>query len=751
MATTNTIRSAACLTIVLACSLRGHVLAADADLDMLLQGVEEIAAPGVPGPLCVYGDQAFPVVAAKSGRNTYEPVVAAARFGEGRVVAFGHPGYLDPGTLATGDTGRLMANAARWVAGDAAKQETGPRVAVHRRQGLLTFLEEQGLRAEPLDGAGWTGKLSQFDVLCLDPVSSPAATHLAAITLFVRQGGGLIAAQLGWGWLQLNPGKSLRTDHAGNRLLARAGIVWADGTLSRTGQVGYTTARESLAMTHAGRDLDAMLAHAAGDQQLDSDALAQAAWVVTHAARSLPPDDQALLPRLRDLQKQHAAEAVPAPDAPLKTDAPLARLALTLQLEEMKSLPPEQVQAHPAAGKFPGSVPDEAERVTRTVEVDTGVPGRHSTGLYAAPGELIEVRVPEAAAGQGLAVRIGAHTDRLWHLDAWRRCPEITRRQPLADPLTKAANAFGGPVYIEVPGDCKLGRIAAEIKGAVEAPYYVLGQTELDDWRTEVRHRPAPWAELEGKRVILTLPSEVVRELDDPEDLMEFWDLVLDSCAELAARPLERRRPERYVADIQISAGYMHSGYPIMTLLDIPKVMVDKTRMMAKGHGGVWGLFHEMGHNHQSGDWTFGGTGEVTCNLFTLYVFERACNMPVSAHQRISGETRAKKIKDYLAGGADFNQWKRDPFLALMMYVQLQEEFGWDAFKKVFAEYRDLPRNERPKNDDEKRDQWLVRFSRTVGHNLGPFFQAWGVPTSDEARASIADLPEWMPEGFPPE
>ena len=43
---------------------------------------------------------------------------------------------------------------------------------------------------------------------------------------------------------------------------------------------------------------------------------------------------------------------------------------------------------------------------------------------------------------------------------------------------------------------------------------------------------------------------------------------------ELACTASERKRPERYAADIQISAGYMHSGYPIMTHLDAPLVEV---------------------------------------------------------------------------------------------------------------------------------------------------------------------------------
>lgn len=82
------------------------------------------------------------------------------------------------------------------------------------------------------------------------------------------------------------------------------------------------------------------------------------------------------------------------------------------------------------------------------------------------------------------------------------------------------------------------------------------------------------------------------------------------------------------------------------------------------------------------------------------------------------------------------------------MYVQIQEAFGWDAFKKVFAEYRQLKPQDRPKTDDEKRDQWLIRLSRTVGRNLSKFFEVWGVPVSEQAKQAVSDLPIWMPEGF---
>jgi hypothetical protein len=727
----------------------GQAGAVSKDVEALLDGVGQIAAPGVPGPLCVFGDQAAPVVAGAEGGAVRQAVVAAARMGSGRVVAFGHPGYLDRGALAKDDTGRLMVNAVRWAAGSAGAPGNA-RVAVHKQPALVEFLREQGIKAEPLEGAGWAEKLGAFGVLCLSPASLATDADIAAVSRFVTEGGGLIAGDLGWGWLQLNPGKTLLADHQGNRLLAPAGIVWADGTLTTTAGSGYTAKVAPPELCHAGRALDALAAQAAGKAPLTPEDAAEATAVLTRAARSLPAGDKLLAPRLRRLGDESKAGAVPTARRPLTMKDPLARLLLTLQLEEINRLTPEQVKAHPAATEFPGAVPADAPRVTQTIEVDTAVPGWHSTGLYAAPGEAITVEAPEGAASRKLAVRIGAHTDSLWGLDSWQRAPEVCRALPLAKPVTRAASAFGGLVYVEAPDRGATGVVSVKIGGAVAAPYYVLGKTDLAEWRSKTRLRAAPWAELATAKVILTLPSRAVRGLEDPEGLMKFWDAVLDCCAELAAMPLDRRRPERYVTDVQISAGYMHSGYPIMTLLDMPEVMVDKARMTSNGHGGVWGLWHEMGHNHQSSVWTFDGTGEVTENLFTLYVFDKACGHPQSAFDRVTGQRVGKRRTAYVAGGAKFEEWKKDPFLGLQMYVQLQEAFGWDAYKKVFAEYRALARTERPKTDDEKRDQWMVRFSRAVGKNLGPFFQAWGVPTSEKARASIADLAPWMPEDFPP-
>ncbi len=64
---------------------------------------------------------------------------------------------------------------------------------------------------------------------------------------------------------------------------------------------------------------------------------------------------------------------------------------------------------------------------------------------------------------------------------------------------------------------------------------------------------------------------------------------------------------------------------------------------------------------------------------------------------------------------------------------------------KVSAAYHSLKPEDMPKNDLEKRDLWMVIFSKTVNRNLGPFFQAWGIPVSKKALESIENISPWIP------
>jgi len=678
--------------------------------DPFFEGVKEIGVPGVPGVLSVYGEGAVPILAAPSGSGP-AVVAAAVRLGRGRVVVLGHEGWFGKETLAQADTKRFVLNAAAWVS------RGGKHLGVRGNDAL-----REALGAEDLAGPKWTKRLSEFRAVYL-PVGALDDESLRVVAAYVKRGGGLLIGQPGWGWSQLNPGKDLATENPANRLLAPAGVV-----------LGADSVQVPASRRLPAAPPDELLHGAKAFAALRRGPSALAVATLTRCVNDLPPDDTLLLPKLAALARGGQA---PLPSAKRPLGPELGRVLLAMQVRSALRAPADEIEAHPAAETFPGAVPRAAPRIVRTVEIDTSVPDWHSTGLYAAPGERLVV----TAKAPGLSVRIGAHADRLWHVAKWRRAPEITRTFPLQEGRTEAACAFGGPIYVVVPRVCALGTVTVEIRGGVEMAWFELGRTDPAEWRASIRQRPAPWAELGTAKVVLTLPAAVVRELDDPTALLRFWDTVLDACADLAVRPRERARPERYVTDEQISAGYMHAGYPIMTHLDAAPRFVDLATLRTKGD---WGMFHEMGHNHQSPDWTFEGTGEVTVNLFTMYVLETVCGN-LDGHEAISDRAVANWIERYRAGGRQFAQWKSQPFLALVMYKQLKDAFGWKPFHDVFAEYRALPAGDRPRNDAEKRDQWLVRFSKTVGRDLGPFFEDWGIPVSAKARAAVADLPPWRP------
>ena len=720
----------------------GRTQQAEDDLEALLDGVAEIGVPGTPGPLCVYGPEAFPVVVGAIN-GVRAPVVAAGRWQEGRVVALGHDGYFQRATLETADTGRLIMNALRWAAGEG----TSPRIGVVGANELRSWLIRSNHDAIEVRLTPRSLRAVDVVVLTLWNQSRP---ELESLSAFVRDGGGLVTAVTGWGWAYLHRDLDLTSDFAGNRLLAPLGIGWADDYLFPTSPVGYIVDGLPPEFTHAGKAFNAVEAYAA--RTLTQPEIEQAIDSLARASgQCMPADDTLLMPRLQTFVANAESDRMwPSASRGVgKADA-VARLAAALYVMEQRLTPAEDVIAHPAAEDFPGPVPQDAPRITRNLAIDTDVLRWHSTGLYAAPGELITVTVPNAAAAYGgFHVRVGAHSDGIWARSEWKRMPEISRRFPISAANTHVANAFGGLIYIEVPAGTGLGIIDVEIEGAVAAPLFVLGETDLSAWRDVIRHAPGPWAEIAGRNMIVTTRSSEIRGLDDPAAVAEVWDRVLDLSAELAARPSTARLfPERFVVDRQIELGYMHAGYPIMAHMDQQANLVDAEHLRSECN---WGFYHEVGHNHQSDDWTFDGTVEVTVNLFTLYVYEFLCGIPVD-DKRFHGSHRswAELMELYDFDGPDFELWKREPFLALIMYAQMQQEFGWDAYRQVFAAYRNLPEADRPETDEEKRDQWMVRFSKQVGRNLGPFFEAWGVPTSQEARGSIADLPVWMPPDFPP-
>ncbi len=709
------------------------------DWAALTGGVSVLELGGaLPDMQVVYGERAFPVVL----DSEHRPFVSAAHVGEGRVFHAAHESIITASPNAPGDANRLLRNAVAWLAGPVGGTTV---VAVHEdlRDGLTAALAEtDGIVVRPLDLAS----LEDVAVVAVGSYVELDATALDQLHAFVANGGGHLSGGQAWWWAQQTGGDAA-TEFHGNLHLAPAGIVISGSPELSAGAVPVADTPPGREC-HASQALDLMLAFLDG-------ALVQfatqvtAANTVSRAIRILPLNLDDYFDRARAFLDA-SEPVVPTKAAPvIPAEQPVEQLVVTLETKLAEASPPDEVLAVRAASDFPGAVPDDAERLTRTITIDGDNPGlapqyrfsnsgarvRRATGLYAAPGEVITVVVPANARGR-VDVLIGAHSDRLWQRETWERFPSVVRSWPLEAVRNRVACGFGGPVSIRIPTGTFLGDFEVTIEGAVEMPRFVRGETSAEAW-AEVRQAPAPWAELATDGIILTVPSSAVRDLDDPSAVLDFWQEVMDASARLAGFDVDRPRAERFVLDRQISAGWMHSGYPIMGHLESIRDLVDVDFLRSEGS---WGPFHEIGHNHQWVDWVLPGTIETSCNLWSVYVYEEVVGRNRDeTHEAIRPEARAARLAAYLGGGANFADWS--VWVALETYLQLQEAFGWQLLTDLMTEYREL--RDVPRDDPQRIDTWVVRSSTHAGVNLGPFYVAWGLPVSQAALDVVAELPAW--------
>jgi hypothetical protein len=412
--------------------------------------------------------------------------------------------------------------------------------------------------------------------------------------------------------------------------------------------------------------------------------------------------------------------------------------------------------AHAAAQDFPGSV-ESKERVARTVTYDsnlvhrwdtnagnapnlaTGPDAWQETGLYAAPGEVVIVKVASLPENRVIKVIIGCHRDSLLKLEKWNRFPVIARTFELKVGDNKIANPFGGQLFIQSSHKDWRKPVKAspstplQFSNAVAMPTYVLGKDTPDTWM-KAKQNPAPWVTLVGKYVILHVQASEVKKLTDPKALLEWWDKAMALEADLVA--LNRLAPERVVPDRQISAGFMHSGYPFMCWIEpSQKDSIDLPKLTKEGN---WGFFHELGHNHQRRDWTFDGQTEVTCNFFSLYVMEKLVGKPQGR-----GHPAMEKIDELLAKrfAAEPN---KGPFEQLATFVVLIRAHGWEPLRQTLRSYASEPA---PKGATKEQLQSLFaeRYGKAAKADVSEYFEKMGYHVESTAKTSLKGLPAFKP------
>jgi len=698
----------------------------------ITEGVSSVDYGGSwPSQILPFSEWSFPILSDWDQR----PVASAAYSGEGRIVGYGHESFV---AKSSGPEMILSLNAMKWACDGV---------------GTIGLWQDFNHFEDELTAEGFTvltsvtpDQLSGLDCFVGEFWNGWSDSQNTKIEEFLTSGHGLILGGHSWYWSYSNT--DLAHQYSGNKIAQTTGLFVSSNSGSAQITLDSTATDRMLRTIPAVKALEKHFT--TGPMIATSDA-PKVEKTISQCSAMLTLDFEDFWSPLREMvnttgwtqisdNKEYDLEANPIDDVLLAIEEGL-----------YLRLPADELIAHPSAVDFPGSVPANAPRVTQNVSINgdyIGLPsgfgysgarahGLMGTGLYAAPGEAVNITVPPSLVDQNVRIQIGAHSDSLWNKDKLDRHPKIHRIWIIDSEIMQVGNTFGGLIYLTFPPDSTFGMLNVEIENAVQAPRFIAGVTTGQEWNNTQRNLPAPWAELEGDFFILTVPSAEIRNLNNTIDLMNWWDTALQMEHELSGY-LPWTRIERAVFDIQISAGWMHSGYPFMAHTASVNGVVNLSHMSTQGD---WGMFHELGHNHQWMAATLPGNTETTCNLFSAYIMTELVGVDLGAgHGAMSNSNRESRTETYFNNGAQIAQWS--VWTALETHIMIQEEFGWDVFTTTFQQYYNTSLGQ-PSTDYQEYNSWAARISNQTGMNLIPFFRAWGLEINDETFDLINHLPVW--------
>ncbi|XP_046718498.1 TRPM8 channel-associated factor homolog [Silurus meridionalis] len=693
------------------------------DLQFLLNGVSEFDVRGgaLASEVMAHGPLAFPIALTPCGRA----FIAGAYYGQGRIIVATHESFLGRDSLSN-----FLINAIHWL--DEGRK--GVIGIMPQLKDAHRVLSKSGLKCE------FTGLRKDLSVFVCTSYDDSKCNQIQE---FVAEGGGLMIGGHAWYWAQSNPALNVMTNCPGNRILSKMGLCIMGNTLGgdlyKAQQMTEYGDRGTRAY-HFRDLLQRFAGHVIQGQDLtehEQNCLQKLRRDCTHYLRMQAHDSASytsMVSLITDIVKEAGVPQV-CQTCPVQSSKDKMLLHVGSEVyrvcKEPDALLPYIIK----------NLPNLPSVFNARIQISADTSDREewiSTGLYLSPGMRTYIAVPPEIKGKGWQLQIGCQTDCLGEADVLKRAPVVHERFALDSEMLQVWNLWGGLIYLIVPPKSKVKGVEVVVQTAIKAPYYKSGKTSVEDWVKKIRNAPAPWAELEFENVIITLHSDFIRKLDRPDEVAALWDSIMKGVAELAAKPAKFPRKERFVADVQISHGFMHAGYPVMIHSTSAAELVNPETARKTG---IWGPIHELGHNQQRSVWEFPPhTTECTCNLWSVYIHEEVLGVKrENAHPNMSVENRKSRTVSYANEGRNLEQWS--VWTALETYIQLQEKFGWDAFKKVFAAYHSI--SNVPQDRDGKMNLYAKTFSNVVNMNLAPFFKAWGWPIQPSTDEMLSSLPGW--------
>lgn len=496
--------------------------------DEILHGVESVKYHGcIPGYIIVYGDNSDAILTNETG----ETLIAAGGLGQGRVVVFSHniftKSYLKPELPKENET--LLLNVRAW-------STRGKDTVTVDVDGTNCFDEI------PANGfLVWSG--GKKDDAFLDKMAD-----------WIQNGGGLVCGTCPWGYAQVT-GVAIENMPL-NFVMSKLGMNYATCD-------DYFSTSDELSV-HVNCAEFARLDKAVDVVKVGGD-LCKVRKTLGNIS-SIPHDvyRQRVKPAIDNLKQE--CHCVPAKDKMAASTKEKLATTILCNLMIKDGLASEPVIAE-GCKEFPGDFDEPPRLEVITVEVIGKENQYVPTGCYLPAGmEMSLSWIKDGASNASdCSVVIGAHTDELFSVKgAWRRWPKVSIKRTLESNPLKICSPFGGLVYIVSPK--APSHLTVTLSNIVPAPRFTFETAE--SWDLE-REKPGLWSDISGDLIAFTLPSKSIRQLNNPCPTMRLWDEVVRAHMELRGCDPSLGRGQWVVTDEQPSCGYMHSGYPIVTHLDV--------------------------------------------------------------------------------------------------------------------------------------------------------------------------------------
>lgn len=263
---------------------------------------------------------------------------------------------------------------------------------------------------------------------------------------------------------------------------------------------------------------------------------------------------------------------------------------------------------------------------------------------------------------------------------------------------------YGSLAYIdyfsnepEKENPIKVHFLTGEVNG-----YFDIAKSTDEDWNKLIDNTVYPILDAKGKHIQIAYPKESLKKYayGKGKELINNYDSLVYRQHRLMGLEKYNKVPDnKILARVNYNYYMFRDGDGVAYMGD--KVgyamgMVTDPNVVIKGDP-CWGFSHEVGHVHQTRPmFNWGGLGEVSNNLFSLYVTRSFGNKTRVSQQKNYDSARKSIIEGNISYLADPDVFNRlIPFWQLQLYFEGQGE-NPDFYPDLFEAFRQQAIYERP-------------------------------------------------------